>query len=101
MGINLFTDLKKIEKKTMLNHSIFGYFDQCQLINETLLEYGFVFCFFWDFMKEETNLDIKLNKIWNKMKRELSSCIIQKFNGYELIRNNLNILEKKILFQLI
>ena len=46
LGINLFTDLKKIEKNTMLNHSIFGYFDQCQLINETLLEYGF-FCFFF------------------------------------------------------
>ena len=31
----------------------------------------------------------------NKMKRELSSCIIQKFNGYELLRNNLNSFEKK------
>ena len=38
---NLFTDLKKIEKKTMLDHSIFRYFDQCQLINEILSEYGF------------------------------------------------------------
>ena len=31
----------------------------------------------------------------NKMKRELSSCVIQKFNGYELLRNNLNSSEKK------
>ena len=31
----------------------------------------------------------------NKMKRELSSCAIQKFNGYELLRNNLNSFEKK------
>ena len=29
------------------------------------------------------------------MKRELSSCIVQKFNGYELLRNNLNSFEKK------
>ena len=29
------------------------------------------------------------------MKRELSSCVIQKFNGYELLRNNLNSSEKK------
>ena len=29
------------------------------------------------------------------MKRELSSCVIQKFNGYELLRNNLNSFEKK------
>ena len=76
LGINLFTDLKKIEKKTMLNHSIFGYFDQCQLINETS-EYRFFFRFyerrnkFWCQFKQ--NLKEK-----NKMKRELSSCVIQK-----------------------
>ena len=29
------------------------------------------------------------------MKRELSSCVIQKFNGYELLRNNLISSEKK------
>ena len=31
----------------------------------------------------------------NKMKRELCSCVIQKFNGYELLRYNLNSFEKK------
>ena len=30
----------------------------------------------------------------NQMKRELSACIIQKFNGYELLRNYLNSTEK-------
>ena len=29
------------------------------------------------------------------MKRELSACIIQKFNGYELLRNHLNSIERK------
>ena len=29
------------------------------------------------------------------MKRELSACIIQKFNGYELLRNHLNSTERK------
>ena len=29
------------------------------------------------------------------MKRELSSCIIKEFNGYELLRNNLNFSEKQ------
>ena len=42
----------------MLNHSIFVYFDQCRLINETS-EYRF----FLDSMKEETNFDVNLNKI--------------------------------------
>ena len=59
LGKNLFTDLKKIEKKTMLDHCIFGYFDQCQLINEILSEHGF----FQDFMREETNFDISSSKI--------------------------------------
>ena len=36
LGDDLFVNLKKIEKRTMLDHSIFGYLDQCQLINETL-----------------------------------------------------------------
>ena len=27
----------------MLNHSIFGYLEQCRLINELLCEYGFLF----------------------------------------------------------
>ena len=29
------------------------------------------------------------------MKRKLSACIIQKFNGYELFRNHLNSTEQK------
>ena len=29
------------------------------------------------------------------MKRELSLFVIQKFNGYEMLRNNLNSLKKK------
>ena len=100
LGINLFTDLKKTEKNTMLNHSIFGYFDQCQLINETLSEYGPFFRFYERRNKFQCQLKQNL-KEKNKMKIELSSCVIQKFNGYELIRNNLNVLEKKTLFQLI
>ena len=94
LGISLFTDLKKIEKKTTLNHSIFGYFDQCQLINETLSKYGFFLTFYEKRNKFRYQLKQNL-KEKNKMKRELSSCVIQKFNGYVLIRNNLNVLEKK------
>ena len=93
LGINLFTDLKKNKKKTMLNHSIFVYFDQCRLINETS-EYRFFFRFYE--RRNKFRCQFKQNlKEKNKMKRELSSCVIQKFNGYELIRNNLNVLEEK------
>ena len=100
MGTNLFTDLKEIEKKTMLNHSIFVYHDQCQLINQILSTHGFFLRFYERRNKSRYQLRQNL-KEKNKMKRELSSCVIQKFNGYELLRNDLNVLEKKILFQLI
>ena len=78
--INLFTDLKKIEKKTMLDHSIFGYFYQCHLINEILSEHGFFLRFYERRNKFRYHLRQNL-KEKNKMKRELSSCVIQKFNG--------------------
>ena len=98
LGTNLFTDLKKIEKKTMLDHSIFGYFDQFQLINEILSEHAFFLRFYE--RRNKFRYQLKQNlKEKNKMKRELSSCVIQKFNGYELLRNDLNYSEKKkILF---
>ena len=41
LGTHLFTDLNEIEKKTMLNHSIFVYHDQCQFINQILSTHGF------------------------------------------------------------
>ena len=41
LGTHLFTDLNEIEKKTMLNHSIFVYHDLCQFINQILSTHGF------------------------------------------------------------
>ena len=35
----------------------------------------------------------------DESKRELSACVVQKFNGYELLRNHLNSNRGKILFQ--
>ena len=94
MGTNLFTDLKEIEKKTMLDHSISGYFNQCQLTNEILSMYVFFLRFYE--RRNKFRYQLKQNlKEKNKMKRELSSCVIQKFNGYELLRNDLNYSEKK------
>ena len=100
LEIHLFTDLKKIEKKTMLDHPVSRYFDQCHLINEILSEYGFFLRFYE--RRNKFRYQLKQNlKEKNQMKRELSSCVIQKFNGYGLLRNNLNSSEKKILFHYI
>ena len=94
LGNELFIELKKIEKSTMLNHSIFGFFDPCKLINDVLCEYGFFLPFFERQNKFRYQLKRKV-KEKNQMKRELSACIIQKFNGYELLRNHLNSTERK------
>lgn len=43
-------------------------------------------------MSGETNLDSSSDNILmkkNKMKKELSACVISKFNGYELLKNSL------------
>lgn len=43
-------------------------------------------------MRGETNLDSSSDNILmkkSKMKKELSACVISKFNGYELLKNSL------------
>lgn len=54
LGSEFFSELKSIEKSTMLNHSIYGYFELCVLINTVLSEYGF----FYGFMIDGTSLGI-------------------------------------------
>lgn len=36
LGDELFFDLKEIEVQSMLDHSLFGYFDRCHAINTVL-----------------------------------------------------------------
>ena len=92
--LNFFIELKKIEKSTMLDTSIFVFFYWCQVINEVLSEYRFFLRFYERRNKFRYQLRRKL-KEKNQMKRKLSACIIQKFNGYELLRNHLNSIERK------
>ena len=97
LGNELFLELKEIEKSTMLDHSSFGFFDPCKLINDVLCEYD-VLCewFFSTILREEFRYQLTRKlKEKNQMKRELSACIIQKFNRYELLRNHLNSTEIK------
>ena len=94
LGTEFFFELKKIEKSTMLDHSSFGFVDQCQVINEVFSKYGF----FLRFYERRNNCQYQLRrklKEKNQMKQELSARIIQKFNGYEILRNHLNSIERK------
>ena len=94
LGKDLFLKLKEIEPDVMLDHTLFGFFYRCHLINEVLGAHGFFKKFYERSNKFRYQLRQRL-KSKNEMKRELSVCIIQKFNGYELLRNNLQYFEKK------
>ena len=94
LGTDLFFELKKVEKSTMLGHWIFGFFNCCQSINNVLNDFGYFLTFYERRNKFRYQLRQK-RKEKNQMKRELSACVIQKLNGYELIRNSLNSKNRK------
>ena len=87
-GDDLFFDLKDIEPETFLYKTLFGFFERCHKINEVLSKHGFFVRFF-----EQRNMyrfPIKKNvQGKNKVIRNLSSCVLRKFSGYETIRNDL------------
>ena len=93
LGPKFFIELKK-KKVRMLDHSIFGFSDRYREMNNVLSELGYFFRFYESRNKFRFQLRQKL-KDKNQMKRELSACIIQKFNGNELLRNHLNSIERR------
>ena len=89
LGNDFFIKLKEIEVSAMLDHSIFGFFYRCCQINEVLSEHNY----FLRFYKRRNKFRYKSRqkvKTKNKMRKELSACVVQKFNGYEMLRNHLN-----------
>ena len=46
LGEKLFLRLKEIEKLTVLDHSIFGFLNQCQKINDVQSEHGYFLIFY-------------------------------------------------------
>ena len=93
LGDSLYFDLLEIEPETHLDNALFGFFDRCYLINKVLVKHGFFIRFFdkrniYRFLIE-TNVQGK-----NEVTRNLSSCVIEKFNGYETIRMEIERKEK-------
>lgn len=94
LGRDFFLKLKEIEPDTILDHTIFGFFDRCIKMNKTLSEFGYFLKFYKRRNKFRYQLRQKL-KSKNEMRAELSTCVIQKFNGYDLLRIRLQHNEKK------
>ena len=78
----------------MLDKSLFGFFSRCFKINIVISKYEYFLRFF-----ERRNLYRYLTKKKvsrkNEVTRELSACIIKKFNGYNMIKKSLEKKEKK------
>ena len=78
----------------MLDHTVFGFFDRCTKMNEVLAKFGYFLRFYERRNKSRYQLRQKL-KYKNEMRAQLPACVIQKFNGYDLLRPTLQYLEKK------
>ena len=46
LGDDLYFDLLEIEPETLLDKTLFGYFEQCYTINQVLTNYGYFLKFF-------------------------------------------------------
>ena len=92
-GMNYF-DLLQIESSTLLDKSLFGFFESCFSINQMIAKYGYFLRFF-----ERRNLYRYLLKKKligrNELARDLLACILRKFNGYEIPRKGPERKEKK------
>ena len=95
-----YLQLKEIEPDVMLDHTIFGFFERCTKMNKVLAKFGYFLRFYERRNKFRYQLRQKL-RTKNEMRAELSACVIQKFNGYDLLRANLKYFEKKIWYLLI
>ena len=94
LGSDFYLELKEIELYVILDHTIFGFFERCTKKNKVLAKFGYFFRFYVRRNKFRYQLRQKL-RTKNEMKAELFAYVIQEFNGYELLRSNLNYSEKK------
>ena len=93
LGEDFYNDLLDVMNKVKLDRTIFGFFDRCMILNEILFKYNFFVKFF-----ERRNKFRFLTKKQvvgkNEVTRSLSSSAIEKFKGYEFIKQKLTRKEK-------
>ena len=93
-GNDFYNDLLEIKDDIKLDRSIFGFFDRCFLANQVLAKHNFFLKFFE--RRDDFRFQIK-KKVEgkNQVTRNLSSCVLEKFNGYNIIKHQLARKEKK------
>ena len=90
----LFFELKEIEDSTMLDKSLFRYFNRCFAINQVLGKHGY-FLRIFERRNQYRYLLRKKTQSKNQMLRELSTCAIRKYNGYNILKKDLEKKEAK------
>ena len=78
LGNDFYNDLIEIKNEIQLDRTIFGYFDRCFLVNKLLAKYNIYT--FQIKKKVEGKNTVTIN---------LSSSVLEKFNGYEIIIHEL------------
>ena len=74
----------------MLDYTLFGLFERCMRLNKVLAkEFRYFLRFYERRNKFRYQLKQKL-KSKNEFKSDLCACVIQKFNGYNLLRADLD-----------
>ena len=88
LGGNLFSNLKEIEKEIKLDRTLFGYFNRCFKLSKVLAKHN---CFLKVFERRDMYRFLIEKDVQGKSEvtRNLSSSVLEKFNGYEMIRNDL------------
>ena len=79
----------------MLDYTIFGYLDKCLLLNDVLARYFGCFLRFYEKRNKYRYQLRKKLKSKNEIHSEISSCVQQKFNGYDFLIEELRNYEKK------
>ena len=94
LGNDFYNDLIEIKNDIQLDRTIFGYFYRCFLVNTVLAKYNFFLKFFEQ--RDIYRFQIKKKvESKNTVRRNLSSSVLEKFNGYEIIRHELACQEKR------
>ena len=78
--------------RVKLDRTLFGYFDKCFKLNEVLAKYNYFLKFF---ERQDVYRFLVKKKAQGKITRNLSSSVLEKFNGYEVIRNSLSSKERE------
>ena len=94
IGNDFYNDLLEINDDIKLDRSIFGFFDRCFRANQVLAKHNF----FLKFCERRDDFRFQIKKKVegkNQVTRNLSSCVLEKFNGYEIIKHQLARKEKK------